>query len=71
MSVLEKAVTDLSFSVKEMLDEIEEKVEQYTLADAMREGAACSPGQARTWAESDGSVCALSAAAAAVRARQA
>lgn len=72
MSVLEQAVTDVSAAVKEMLGEIEDSVVgTYTLADAIREGGSCSPGQSQDWAGEDGSVCALSAAAAAIRAHKA
>lgn len=59
----------LDEGTKAMLGEIDMKVRtSYTLADAIREGAAVS-GQAYNWTESDGSMCALSAAVAAAKAR--
>lgn len=47
----------------------EEVVTGYTLADAIREGSSVSD-QAFDWSDSSGAICALSAAAAAVQARQ-
>lgn len=41
----------------------------YTLADAIREGASVSPGQAYDWSDSMGNTCALSAAVVAAKAR--
>lgn len=52
-----------------LLGEIDMKVRtSYTLADAIREGSAVS-GQAYTWTQEDGSMCALSAAVASAKAR--
>lgn len=49
------------------IDNIGEYVEKFSLADAIREGAACT-NQAQTW-ESEGDVCALSSAMLSLRAR--
>lgn len=71
MSIHTQRIDDVSQRVRDMLAGIEEDVVlNYTLADAIREGASVS-GQARDWTDDDGNVCALSAATAAVRARRA
>lgn len=55
--------------IKADLAEIEETVMTgYTLADAMREGSKHTE-QARTWLDSNGEVCALSAAFLSAKAR--
>lgn len=70
MSTHTERIDKVSERVRDMLSEIEEDVVlNYTLADAIREGASVS-GQARDWTDSDGNVCALSAATAALNARR-
>lgn len=69
MNTVVKAVTDLSEEIKSMLTDLEQRVETYTLADAIREGGKHAPGQAEDWAYNTGEVCALSAAAASIKAR--
>lgn len=71
MSNHTSTIDTVSEKVREMLAGIEENVVlNYTLADAIREGASVA-GQSRDWTDEDGNVCALSAATAALKARRA
>lgn len=54
---------------REGLAEVEERVHTFSLADAIRAGSKHTE-KATTWVSSDGRVCALSAAALAVKARE-
>ena len=69
MNTLDIAVNDLSERLKADLADLEEDVTTYSLADAIREGASKARQCHTGWSGADGSVCALSMAAAAVRAR--
>ena len=70
MSIHTKRIDEVSERVKTMLAGIEEDVVlNYTLADAIREGASVA-NQARDWTDEEGNVCALSAATAALKARR-
>lgn len=66
---LPMAVELLSDELREDLAEIEDAVTTYSLADALREGASKGTQMHGNWVGPNGSVCALSMAAAAVRSR--
>lgn len=60
---------ELDAETKEMLGSIDMNVRtSYTLADAIREGATVS-GQAYSWADAQGNLCAMSAAVVAAKSR--
>lgn len=70
MSAVDNAATKVTEQLREMGAEIEEHVvTNYHLADAIREGAAVSK-QSVGWTDSEGGICALSAAEAAIQARK-
>ena len=55
--------------LEETLPDLNEKALTYSLADAIREGSTVTDQAVGAWEESDGSVCAISAAALAAKAR--
>lgn len=58
-------------SVREAAEKLKDEGEkkEYTLAEAMRDGATCTDQAIGAWTTSEGQVCALSAAMLAIRAK--
>lgn len=63
-TVIEAAAESLADKLPEL-----EAAANYTLADAIREGSTAGPQRVGDWTGPNGEMCALSAAAAALRAR--